>query len=292
MCIREEWRELVEGDLREGNTNGLSRLLSEVLGEEEEKEDVQQSNEKAPKKKVELRKGVGHLGEALSALCNGLVELSSMPKYQQEEDFEEDGGQSDDEDGLPMWLLGLLVCCKLEEGDEASIRIQVEIQSVAKVLYCTYIVLLSALSNPHTIGAGCTVTISDSNPDPREGGSQQQQSARYHATSHLSKSPGKVKYVIEFSCLSPLMLKVLPTGFLQPTLLVEWAGAYGPLSQPHRLHPRNYQQHRHQLQRQLRQNQPKLHLHPSTFNASPSSTGWSLSHPDLERRWRGWWLPA
>ena len=138
FCVREEWRELVEGDLREGNTNGLSRLLSEVLGEEEEKEDVQQSNEKAPKKKVELRKGVGHLGEALSALCNGLVELSSMPKYQQEEDFEEDGGQSDDEDGLPMWLLGLLVCCKLEEGDEASIRIQVEIQSVAKVLYCTF----------------------------------------------------------------------------------------------------------------------------------------------------------
>merc|ERR1719500_982558 len=124
FCVREEWRELVEGDLREGNTNGLSRLLSEVLGEEEEKEDVQQSNEKAPKKKVDLRKEVGHLGESFSALCNGLVELSSMPKYQQEEDFEEDGGQSDDEDGLPMWLLGLLVCCKLEEGDEASIRIQ------------------------------------------------------------------------------------------------------------------------------------------------------------------------
>ena len=150
FCVREGWRELVEGDLREGNTNGLSRLLSEVLGEEEEKEDVQQSNEKAPKKKVELRKEVGHLGEALSALCNGLVELSSMPKYQQEEDFEEDGGQSDDEDGLPMWLLGLLVCCKLEEGDEASIRIQVEIQSVAQVLYCTYIVLLfSSLQSTH-----------------------------------------------------------------------------------------------------------------------------------------------
>merc|ERR1719500_1248995 len=95
FCVREEWRELVEGDLREGNINGLSRLLSEVLGEEEEKEDIQQSNEKSPKKKVELRKGVGHLGEAFSALCNGLVELSSMPKYQQEEDFE-DGGQSDD----------------------------------------------------------------------------------------------------------------------------------------------------------------------------------------------------
>merc|ERR1719500_1295184 len=124
FCVREEWRELVEGDLREGNIIGLSRLLSEVLGEEEEKEDVEQSNEKAPKKKVELRKEVGHLGEAFSALCNGLVELSSMPKYQQEEEFEENEEQSVEEDGLPTWLLGLLVCCKLEEGDEASIRIQ------------------------------------------------------------------------------------------------------------------------------------------------------------------------
>jgi len=122
---REEWKELVEGDVREGNKNGLSRLLSEVLGEEEEKENIQISNEKAQKKKkVGLREQVGYMEEAFSALCNGLVELSSMPKYQQEEELEEVGGQLDDEDGLPMWLLGLLVCCKLEERDEASIRIQ------------------------------------------------------------------------------------------------------------------------------------------------------------------------
>ena len=217
LYVREEWRELVEGDLREGNINGLSRLLSEVLGEEEEKEDVQQSNAKAPKKKIELRKEVGDLGEAFGALCNGLVELSSMPKYQQEEDLEEDGGQSDEEDGLPMWLLGLLVCCKLEEGDEASIRIQVKIQSVAKFLYCTY--CFSALGNPHTIGAGCAVTICDGNTDQREGGSQQQQSACYHAASHLAKSPGKVKYVdIKFSSYQKCYV---PTGFWQPTLLVE-----------------------------------------------------------------------
>merc|ERR1719192_1383295 len=44
-----------------------------------------------------------------------------MPKYQQEEDSDQEKADSDE---LPMWLLGLLVCCKLEEGDEASIRIQ------------------------------------------------------------------------------------------------------------------------------------------------------------------------
>ena len=51
-----------------------------------------------------------------------------MPKYQQEEEVEEDilRRVTDEEDGLPMWLLGLLVCCKLEEGDEAGIRIQVK----------------------------------------------------------------------------------------------------------------------------------------------------------------------
>ena len=105
------------------------------MGEEEEKEDIQQIDEKAPKKKVELRKEVGHLGEAFSALCNGLVELSSMPKYQQEEELGEGdhlGGQLDDEDGLPMWLLGLLVCCKLEERDEASIRLQVNSYGIQK----------------------------------------------------------------------------------------------------------------------------------------------------------------
>ena len=192
-CFREEWKELVEGDLKGGNKNGLSRLLLEVLGEEEDKEDIQKSNEKAHKKKVDLREQVGLMEEAFSALCNGLVELSSMPKYQQEEELEEVGGQIDDEDGLPMWLLGLLVCCKLEERDEASIRIQV-IQSVLKVVYCV-LLLFSALGNPHSVGAGWTVTISESNTDQRKGGSKQQQSARHNAASHITKPPGKVKQV-------------------------------------------------------------------------------------------------
>ena len=80
------------------------------------------------RKQIELREDVGLMEEAFSALCNGLVELSSMPKYQQEEEVEEDilKRVTDEEDGLPMWLLGLLVCCKLEEGDEAGIRIQVK----------------------------------------------------------------------------------------------------------------------------------------------------------------------
>ena len=74
----------MEGDIQEGSINGLSRLLSQVLGmEEEEREDIQKSNAIAQKKKVELREDVGHMEEAFSALCNGLVELSSMPKYQQ-----------------------------------------------------------------------------------------------------------------------------------------------------------------------------------------------------------------
>lgn len=118
----------MEGDTREGSINGLSRLLLEVLGEDEgEKEDIQKSNATAQnkKKRVELREDVGDMEEAFSALCNGLVELSSMPKYQQEEELLEEEAHLVDEDGLPMWLLGLLVCCKLEERDEASIRIQV-----------------------------------------------------------------------------------------------------------------------------------------------------------------------
>ena len=127
----------MEGDLREGSINGLSRLLLEVLGEEEEeKEDIQKSNAIAPKKKVELREDVGHMEEAFSALCNGLVELSSMPKYQQEEELEEETHhEGQEEDGLPMWLMGLLVCCKLEERDEASIRIQV-IYECQKIFPC------------------------------------------------------------------------------------------------------------------------------------------------------------
>ena len=160
----------MEGDLREGSSNGLSRLLLEVLGEEEEeKEDIQKSNAIALKKKIELREDVGHMEEAFSALCNGLVELSSMPKYHQEEDLEEEThpeGQLVNEDGLPMWLLGLLVCCKLEERDEASIRIQV-IHTVSKILPC----LSLALCNPHFTGAGSASTISDCNPKQRQGGS-------------------------------------------------------------------------------------------------------------------------
>ena len=112
----------MEGDIKEGSREGLSRLLMEVLGEEEEEKDVHQHNELARKSKVELREEVGCMEQAFSALCNGLVELSSMPKYQQEEDPDQEKADSDE---LPMWLLGLLVCCKLEDGDEASIRIQV-----------------------------------------------------------------------------------------------------------------------------------------------------------------------
>ena len=112
----------MEGDTKEGSREGLSRLLMEVLGEEEEEKDIHQDNDVARKSKVELREEVGCMEQAFSALCNGLVELSSMPKYQQEEDPDQEKADSDE---LPMWLLGLLVCCKLEEGDEASIRIQV-----------------------------------------------------------------------------------------------------------------------------------------------------------------------
>ena len=124
---RGQWRELVEGDVREENRTGLSRLLMQVLGEEED-DDVQKINVVARKRQIELREDVGLMEEAFSALCNGLVELSSMPKYQQEEEVEEDilRRVTDEEYGLPMWLLGLLVCCKLEEGDEAGIRIQVK----------------------------------------------------------------------------------------------------------------------------------------------------------------------
>ena len=128
-CIynRGQWRELVEGDVREESRTGLSRLLMQVLGEEED-DDVRKINVVARKRQIELREDVGLMEEAFSALCNGLVELSSMPKYQQEEEVEEDilRRVTDEEDGLPMWLLGLLVCCKLEEGDEAGIRIQVK----------------------------------------------------------------------------------------------------------------------------------------------------------------------
>ena len=112
----------MEGDTKEGSREGLSRLLMEVLGEEEEEKDIYQDNEIARKNKVELREEVGCMEQSFSALCNGLVELSSMPKYQQEEDLDQEKADSDE---LPMWLLGLLVCCKLEDGDEASIRIQV-----------------------------------------------------------------------------------------------------------------------------------------------------------------------
>ena len=112
----------MEGDIKEGSREGLSRLLMEVLGEEEEEKDVYQDNDVARKSKVELREEVGCMEQAFSALCNGLVELSSMPKYQQEEDPDQEKADSDE---LPMWLFGLLVCCKLEEGDEACIRIQV-----------------------------------------------------------------------------------------------------------------------------------------------------------------------
>ena len=143
---RAEWKELVEGDVREGSINGLSRLLLEVLGEDEgEKEDVHKTNATAQnkKKRVELREDVGHMEEAFSALCNGLVELSSMPKYQQEEEIDEETHQLVDEDGLPMWLLGLLVCCKLEERDEASIRIQV----ICMVFQKTPILFFSSLQS-------------------------------------------------------------------------------------------------------------------------------------------------
>ena len=76
----------MEGDIKEGSREGLSRLLMEVLGEEEEEKDFHQDNDVARKSEVELREEVGCMEQAFSALCNGLVELSSMPKYQQEED--------------------------------------------------------------------------------------------------------------------------------------------------------------------------------------------------------------
>ena len=161
----------MEGDIQEGSINGLSRLLSQVLGmEEEEREDIQKSNAIAQKKKVELREDVGHMEEAFSALCNGLVELSSMPKYQQEEELEEEThpeGQPVDKGGLPMWLLGLLVCCKLEERDEASIRLQVNSYGIQK--YPNFFSL--AVCNPHSTGTGGSSTISDCNPEQRQGGS-------------------------------------------------------------------------------------------------------------------------
>ena len=121
----------------------MSKLLAEVLGEE----DIQQINIKASKKKVQLRNEIGQIGEAFSALCNGLVELSSMPKYQQEEEYEEDvGRQSENEGGLPMWLLGLVACCKLEEGSEASIRIQVHTSISFKSIIFSF---FSSLQSTH-----------------------------------------------------------------------------------------------------------------------------------------------
>ena len=120
----------------------MSKLLAEVLGEE----DIQEINIKASKKKVQLRNEIGQIGEAFSALCNGLVELSSMPKYQQEEEYEDVGRQSENVDGLPMWLLGLLACCKLEEGDEASIRIQVHTSISCKSIIFS---IFSSLQSTH-----------------------------------------------------------------------------------------------------------------------------------------------
>ena len=152
----------MEGDTKEGSREGLSRLLMEVLGEEEEEKDIHQDNELARKSKVELREEVGCMEQAFSALCNGLVELSSMPKYQQEEDPDQEKADSDE---LPMWLLGLLVCCKLEEGDEASIRIQVP--QVNYILKQTHVVFL-AHSNSHFTGTGCASTICDCNPKQRK----------------------------------------------------------------------------------------------------------------------------
>lgn len=187
---RGQWRELVEGDVREESRTGLSRLLMQVLGEEED-DDVRKINVVARKRQIELREDVGLMEEAFSALCNGLVELSSMPKYQQEEEVEEDilRRVTDEEDGLPMWLLGLLVCCKLEEGDEAGIRIQVKFHIF--FFKSSHDVALSALSNPHFTGTGCAFTICDGNPDQGEGGPrQQQQSGGHNATSHFTKAPG------------------------------------------------------------------------------------------------------
>ena len=152
----------MEGDIKEGSREGLSRLLMEVLGEEEEEKDFHQDNDVARKSKVELREEVGCMEQAFSALCNGLVELSSMPKYQQEEDPDREEADGDE---LPMWLLGLLVCCKLEEGDEASIRIQVfKVNYVCKQ---TDVVFL-AHSNSHFTGTGCSSPICDCNPKQRK----------------------------------------------------------------------------------------------------------------------------
>ena len=152
----------MEGDINVGSREGLSRLLLEVLGEEEEEKDIHQDNEFARKSKVELREEVGCMEQAFSALCNGLVELSSMPKYQQEEDSDQEKADSDE---LPMWLVGLLVCCKLEEGNEASIRIQVP--QVNYVLKQTHVVYL-AHSNSYFTGTGCASTIGDCNPKQRK----------------------------------------------------------------------------------------------------------------------------
>jgi hypothetical protein len=104
---REEWGGVLEaGAQGEPRGEGLARLLGEVLGGGVQGEGGRR--EAGEGREGELRPEAANMEAAFTALCGGLVDLSSMPRYQQEQQQEEE----EDED-LPGWLLGLLACCRL-----------------------------------------------------------------------------------------------------------------------------------------------------------------------------------
>ena len=72
---------------------------------------------------LELYSEAGQLTEAFTTACSGLVELSSMPKYntskrKSREVKEEEGEEQDGR--LPSWLLGLVLCSTLQKVNASS----------------------------------------------------------------------------------------------------------------------------------------------------------------------------
>ena len=59
---------------------------------------------------VELYAEAHSLQEAFSTACNGLVELSSMPKYNASK-----WSSGDEEGTLPPWLQALILCSTLQQ---------------------------------------------------------------------------------------------------------------------------------------------------------------------------------
>ena len=116
---------------------GLENLLSQVLNSDDVVGKKTVKNQR--NKKVCLNDQSEKFSDAFSHACNCILELSSMPKYNNQEESENIVSDSLDDD-LPDWLQGLLLCSTVSTSSLTSIQLSaitavVELSTL--VIHCT-----------------------------------------------------------------------------------------------------------------------------------------------------------